>query len=341
MAWCELPMVTPNDREFRQVGTGRGGRNVNSRTDCGIESNHPSPRAFMLINLLRLLLGLTVTVILSSCVATRDVLHLGEEVAVVQTETRPRWEAHLICWNVHKAEDRRFQDEVQELLAALPGKDRIILCLQEVRCSTFDFIKNLHPDRVRGHYAASWRSPLAQGSTGVLTMGNWESRTAGVERINSPGREAYVVSPKVALRTQLAVPGGASLQVINCHGLNVVPKSRFGRQLDEIFATLRDPGQPAIVCGDFNTWSPGRLEILRAKAAEVGFKEADAGRPARSPAPRWLRCLSPINGFDPDLPLDRVFTRGVEVQECYYVNYPESSDHLPLVLRFTMDLPSE
>ena len=291
----------------------------------------------MSIKLLRLLCCLAFTVSLPSCVATRDVLHLGEEIAVVQTEPAPTREAHLICWNVHKAEDRRFQDEVQQLLAALPGTDRVILCLQEVRCSTFDLIKNLHPDRVRGHYAASWRPPFAQQSTGVLTVGNWESRAAGVERINAPGREAYLVSPKVALRTELPISGGSSLQIINCHGLNVVPKARFGRQLDDVFSRLRDPGQPAIVCGDFNTWSPGRLAMLRTKAAEAGFTEADAGRPARSPAPRWLRSLSPFNGFDPDLPLDRIFTRGVEVNECYYVNHPESSDHLPLVLRFTLE----
>lgn len=291
----------------------------------------------MLARILTVGLCLLSSALLSSCVSGRHVLHLGEKISEpVETASSPA-SAHLICWNVHKAEDQRFAAEVREILDMIPGTDEVILCLQEVRNCTYDLIRGLHREDVRGHYAPSWRLPFSENSTGVLTVGNWDLPAADVERMSSPRREAYVTSPKVALRTALALPGGGALQVINCHALNFVPRSQFGRQIDELFASLDDPGHSAIVCGDFNTWSASRLSILREKADAAGFTEADAGRPSRSPAARWVRRLSRFNGYDPEIPLDRIFTRGIEVHECYYLQHSRSSDHLPLVLRFTVD----
>lgn len=294
----------------------------------------------MAVRILRLSLLLLVSLTAASCMSGRDVFHLGEKVsepATVSPRASKRAPSHFICWNVHKATDEHFTQEVQGLLDTIPKEDGVILCLQEVRSSTYELIKDLHREKVSGHYAPSWKSLFSKQSTGVLTVGNWPLPASGAERISSPRRELLVVSPKVALRTEYPIGDDKSLEVINCHGLIFVSQAVFEQQLDRIFGTLQDQDHPAIVCGDFNVWSSARLEMLRAKAREVGMAEAETRNPGTSPAPQWLRGLHRFNGFDPDIPLDRIFTRGVEVLDCYSVENSLCSDHLPLVLRFALD----
>lgn len=293
----------------------------------------------MVLRIFRISVSILLALTAASCMSGRDVLHLGEKVSEAPTVRRatPGAPSHFICWNVHKASDERFTEEVQSLLETIPKEDGVILCLQEVRSSTYELIKDLHREKVSGHYAPSWKLAFSKQSTGVLTVGNWPLPAEGAERISSPRREMLVASPKVALHTELPLADGKSLQVVNCHGLIFVSQAVFERQLDRIFGAIGDRDDPAIVCGDFNVWSESRLEMLRAKAREVGMSEAKTRNPGSSPAPKWLRGLHRFNGFDPDIPLDRIFTRGVDVLDCYSVENSLCSDHLPLVLRFSVD----
>ncbi|MFV1994578.1 MAG: endonuclease/exonuclease/phosphatase family protein [Verrucomicrobiales bacterium] len=282
----------------------------------------------------RISLGLLLALASPGCLSSRDVQSLGERPSREAELSLSGPSSHFVSWNVHKATDERFAREVKDLLATIPEDDRVILCMQEVRSSTYDLIKDLHRNEVSGHYAPSWRYPFSQRSTGVLTISNWSQPAARATSIPSPRREFLLTSPKVSLHTEVGLEGSDNLQVINCHGLNFVTDSVFARQLDEIFTNLRGPESPAIVCGDFNVWSADRLEILLEKAREAGLAEADPPEPGISAAPRWRRWLKGFQGYDPDIALDRIFTRGIDVLECYYDESSLSSDHLPLVLRF-------
>jgi endonuclease/exonuclease/phosphatase (EEP) superfamily protein YafD len=271
----------------------------------------------------------------ASCISTREVHSLGEvTVARPLTSNRP---SHFICWNVHKASDEHFTKDVEALLADIPKGDGVIMCMQEVRSSTWDMIKGLHREKVSGHYAGSWRFPFSQRSTGVLTVSNRPLPATGAVALRSPSRELYLTSPKVSLATTMPLPDGRHLRIVNCHGLNFVAKSALPKQLDQIFAPLKDTPGPAIVCGDFNAWSSDRLALLIEKAKESGLKEAPARGQNTSPASRVLRGLNRINGsngFDPEIRLDRIFTREIEVLDCYIDEDCLSSDHQPLILRF-------
>lgn len=269
-----------------------------------------------------------------SCVSTNEVSSLGERSFPVSSKPSLDSPSHFICWNVHKAGDEEFTREVKSMLASIPKEDGVILCMQEVRSTTYDLIKGLHREKVFGHYASSWRRPFSGLSTGVLTIGNQPLPASEAVSIRAPHRELYVASPKVSLRTGMPLADGRTLEIINCHGLNFVPKSVFPKQLDRIFAELRDPDSPAIVCGDFNVWSGERLRILNEKAREAGLAEAKTRNPGTSPAPKWLRGLKRFNGFDPGIPLDRIYTRGIDVLDCRSEGSSQSSDHLPLLLRF-------
>lgn len=248
--------------------------------------------------------------------------------------------SHFICWNVHKADDDQFKDDVGVLLEDVPKENGLILCLQEVRCTTFDLIKGLNREGVSGHYAPSWRLPFASKSTGVLTLGNQPLPESGVVPILAPRREFYVASPKVSLKTETSLPDGRKLQIVNCHGLNFVPFSVLPKQLDQIFGSLECSESPAIVCGDFNVWSEERLELLNQRAKDAGLVEARPRGLEHSPAPKWLRWMNRFNGYDPDIRLDRIYTRGLDVIDCYSHTESSSSDHQPLVLSYKV-LPAK
>ncbi|NOX98527.1 MAG: hypothetical protein GXP30_02155 [Verrucomicrobia bacterium] len=287
----------------------------------------------MLIRLFRVCVAILLLTAVS-CVSSRDTFSLNDGEPKQGKKRSPGSVSYAISWNIHKASDERFAREIGELLADIPEEAGVILCLQEARSSTYELIKRKHRERVSGHYTSSWRYPFSRKSTGVLTVRNGGNARVTAEPIRAPFREFYAVSPKVSLRSEFDTGGDHTLEIINCHGLNFVSIASFEKQLDEIFKRLQSQEHPAIVCGDFNVWNAGRLEILREKAKQIGLSEAINRSPGKSASPQWLGWLKVINGYDPDLHLDRFFTRGVEVLDCYSAKDTVSSDHLPQILRF-------
>lgn len=279
------------------------------------------------------LVGLTVFSSVS-CLSMEDLSKLGSHNHPIGEIFTGERHSHFISWNVHKAKHKGFASDVQDLLDDIPEGNNITLCLQEVRSTTFDKIKDLHREEVSGYYAPSWRLPFTKRSTGVLTVGNQVLPDTGALRVSSPHRELYVTSPKVSLRSEIQLKDGRQLQIVNCHGLNFVRFSALPAQLNKIFDSLQCSKSPAIVCGDFNAWSEQRLELLNQKALDAGLVEAHPRGEDHSPAPKWLGWMYRFNGFDPKIRLDRIYTRGIEVTDCYAHAGATSSDHLPLVMSY-------
>lgn len=258
---------------------------------------------------------------------------LKEEVAAEGDE----WKIHLVCWNVHKSTDAMFQRELKSLVSDVGVDEGLIFCLQEARPATWEAIRRLSPDdSLFGHYAESWRYPMAKTSTGVMTINGPGVPAVESERLQSRAREFFLTSPKVSLVSGLVLPDGQLLRVVNCHGLNFVTEKTFRAQLDQVFASLEEGSNsgPAIVCGDFNVWSPGRLAALEARVQASGLTEASADGHSGPDTPAFLRALTPLVGYDPGIPLDRIYTRGLKVLGCRTVKGLESSDHAPLILEF-------
>ncbi|MCF6312797.1 MAG: endonuclease/exonuclease/phosphatase family protein [Verrucomicrobiales bacterium] len=269
----------------------------------------------------------------SGCVVSRGVMPLGEVSSKAATEARS---FSLVTWNVHKAKDEAFVQEVTGLLTGLPRDESVILCLQEVRSSTYQLIKESYAGQVSGHYTPSWRYPFSKSSTGVLSIANAGLLDARAQQMLAPGRELGFISPKVSLQSGLLLGGRKRVHLINAHGLNFVSKAVFVQQLQQIFAPLHSDQLPAMVAGDFNVWSEGRLRLLREKAKQAGLVEVVNRDPGKTPAPAWMGRLKGVGGYDPDLHLDRIFTRGLEVLDCYSIKKSQSSDHLPVVMRFKL-----
>jgi endonuclease/exonuclease/phosphatase family metal-dependent hydrolase len=294
-----------------------------------MERSQPmSPRFFYAT-----LIGIT-ALFSMSCVSMETCSSLGSHRHSVKEGSDCDSHSHFISWNVHKAKTQVFTQDVRTLLAEIPEGNNLTLCLQESRSTTFDRITGLHREEVSGHYAPSWRFPFARESTGVLTVGNQVLPHSGVLRVPSPCRELYVASPKVSLRSEIPLDDGRQLQIVNCHGLNFVRISSLPDQLDKIFGSLQCSKSPAIVCGDFNAWSEERLQLLNQKAMDAGLAEAHPRGDEHSPAPKWLGWMKRFNGFDPKIRLDRIYTRGIEVTDCYSHPGVRSSDHLPLIMSY-------
>ena len=271
-----------------------------------------------------------------------------EVVAVSEGETFKRtvkanaedWKVHLVCWNVHKSTDAIFEKELRSLVKDVGVDEGLMFCLQEARSATWDAIRRLCPnDSLFGHYAESWRYPMATTSTGVMTINGPGLPAVESERLHSGGREFFLTSPKVSLVSGLVLPDGQLLRVANCHGLNFVTEKNFQAQLDDLFRSLEEGSNsgPAIVCGDFNVWSSRRLAALEQRVQAAGLTEASADGHSGPDTPVILRALTPLLGYDPGIPLDRIYTRGLKVLGCRSVKGLESSDHAPLVLEFAAE----
>ena len=89
-----------------------------------------------------------------------------------------------------------------------------------------------------------------------------------------------------------------------------------------------------IVCGDFNVWSQSRLALLEQKVHAAGLDEANVLGHRTPNLPTWVSALTPLFGVDPEIPLDRIYARGIDIVECRSIDGMESSDHAPLLLRF-------
>ena len=80
---------------------------------------------------------------LVSCLSVGNHASLGPAQSGVRKSEVDAPPSHFICWNVHKASDETFTRDLGGLLEDVPKDSGLILCMQEVRSTTFDMIKGL------------------------------------------------------------------------------------------------------------------------------------------------------------------------------------------------------
>jgi endonuclease/exonuclease/phosphatase (EEP) superfamily protein YafD len=122
--------------------------------------------------------------------------------------------------------------------------------------------------------------------------------------------------PKSAMVARFRVADGRVFAVANLHGINfTLGLEAFRRQLDEVAAVLSHHDGPAVLAGDFNTWSEERHNVLNEIAGRLG--------------------MNPVN-LVPDgrrrtfgRHLDHLFVRGLRVLNAHAPEV-KSSDHNPI-----------
>lgn len=201
----------------------------------------------------------------------------------------------VVVWNIHKE-----REAVLELTALADGASLVLL--QE----------GTGPDLPlpgEATQAVSFRFVRGGAMTGVLTVSRAEARAS--RPLRTDANEPLVGTPKTALVSRFALESGASLLVVNLHGINLRGARHLETQLGAIEAEAREHAGPMLVAGDFNTWSRPRRAVVLAFAERLGLEAVFDG----PEAPR----------------LDAVFVRGLEVQEARVVD-TRSSDHDALVV---------
>lgn len=135
-----------------------------------------------------------------------------------------------------------------------------------------------------------------------------------VKQVNSPHAE---IGGFIRKKTTVATVN--SVQFVSFHGYNGQPWKNVEKLTAHVQAVLDvlSPG-PAIFAGDFNTWSQGHLDAVKAVMENSGFVLAYS----------W-----PYPGRN--FPLDHAFLRGTTLKSSG--NYECASDHRGAILEISID----
>ena len=213
---------------------------------------------------------------------------------------------HLITWNVHKGQDKGWQED----LARLSNQADFVL-LQEATqhqnlsaFSTALFVSSF-----------SFKDLLSGVKTFTKTQPEWYCG-GGVA-------EPLIQIPKVASVMSFPLEKGDSLLLINVHLINFEwGISTYQTQLEQIFSFVENHQGPIIMAGDFNAWNETRLNLVNNLMQKYGLDSVALSQDER------VRFL----GY----PLDYIFTRGVKVVSATS-EVVTSSDHNPLLMEFKLE----
>ncbi|MFV8819927.1 endonuclease/exonuclease/phosphatase family protein [Haliea sp. E17] len=211
----------------------------------------------------------------------------------------------ILSWNIHKAYDAGWLEDLQRL-----GADANLSFIQEATLRAR--LGELWPG---GPIYQSFAQGYATRDeiTGVMTL----SSHAPTMQCNFTRMEPWLGTPKAATVTEHAIAGHPQrLLAINVHAVNfTLGLSDLQAQLQPLTTLLQSHAGPVILAGDFNTWSSARAHYVDQALRALG--------------------LEPLQ-FEPDLrstafgmPLDHIYVRGLAVESTEVVPV-SSSDHNPL-----------
>ena len=237
----------------------------------------------------------------------------------LQVLGRPRREAlgpviRCLVWNILKARRRWWAEDFGELVA-----DRDLVLLQEAVLRAPSDALFTRSERFEWVMARSFRQPRSGIEHGIKTGCVAPARARGFHL--SPHAEPVSNTRKLLLATRYPLAGeSATLLVLNMHAINFVTIGKYVGQLEQLRAALAAHAGPVILAGDFNTWSPARLERFVEVAEEAGLREAAMDRSRR---------LAHLNSH-----LDHVFYRGLALRGVASLEHVRSSDHAPITATF-------
>lgn len=234
----------------------------------------------------------------------------------------------LLNWNAQKLHDSEIEQDLSTLIRQ--HKPDLVF-LQEVN------IDRLNSDQMGGHFAEAWSYPWPGGtSVGVLTLSHsWPIRSKPVQ---TEWREFFVITPKVSLISEYLLPNGDTLLAVNVHLLNFESWEPFmlRSQLEGLELAMASHDGPIIMAGDFNTWSETRLALVDDLARKLQLEEITGFPQGRKTGELDSDLLHWIFAVNPDLPLDRVYSRGYEVVSVQVLPN-DSSDHRPVLVTLNLD----
>ena len=219
-------------------------------------------------------------------------------------------EIELLNWNIKKGSKALWQEDLRSM--ALDA-DLVVLQESAVEIGVESEVPHLeHTSFARGYTTGS-------RTTGVATY----SKTAPLSECRFQVTEPLLRTPKATSVTQYPLADTAdTLLVVNVHAVNFTcGVVRFREQINQVRDVVAAHDGPAILSGDFNTWSRKRLDVVNELVGDLGF----------SPVPLQDDVRTTFNGY----PLDHVFVRGFESANGDSAPVT-SSDHNPMTIELVL-----
>ena len=92
---------------------------------------------------------------------------------------------------------------------------------------------------------------------------------------------------------------------------------------------------PIIMAGDFNTWNERRLQLVEEIVSDLKLTEVSEFPMGRTTGDMKSEFFNSILGIQAELPLDRVYYRGISVESAQVLLY-DSSDHKPIAVKLSL-----
>lgn len=218
----------------------------------------------------------------------------------------------ILLWNVFKEGKKTFKAELNKIKEkhnpeitlfqeAIFSGEESATCLKSSDC----YFSQAFTNSNKGY--------------GVLTSS--KHPVIHAEAIHSDSIEPVLSTPKTSLLTILQI-GNREVMIINTHGINFVTLMAYQQQLDEVVKKAKDFEGPLLWAGDFNSWNPGRYDLLDQATQKLNLKEASIDNP---------NLIKTFFGFK----LDRVFTRGLNLIKAQAIK-TKASDHNPIVIEVSL-----
>lgn len=220
----------------------------------------------------------------------------------------------LVVWNIYKQNKPNWRHALSDL-----SQGKQLVLLQEANLTAA---------------LGSWIAQRAFRAQQVVAF-RFQSRAAGVMTMaTAPAQQAcgflqpepWLRLPKSLLVTRYALSNGQTLQVVNLHAINFTVSTQDYRQQLKVALAQLDPSSPAIVAGDFNTWSPERLAVVKKLFSAPQWQEVSFTPDKRS-------------RFFGHAVLDHVFYHGLRVKQAKALA-TDASDHNPLQMSFSLLTPA-
>ena len=236
----------------------------------------------------------------------------------------------IVSWNAQKGQNPRFSSDLARVVI---GQRPDFVFVQEARADLLD------TKRIGGHFASSWRYPWPDGETiGLLTLSY--VAPARVQPVPTRFKEFFVTAPKLSLVTEYPLTNDQRLLAVNVHLLAFERwgTSGIGSQLQDLQAIMEEHVGPIVLAGDFNTWSPKRLDLVQNVVDALNLTEVTGFAPGRRTGDKQASFLNWLFGIDEELPLDRVYYRGFTHHSAKVLPY-ESSDHRAIQVTLVLEPP--
>ncbi|MCW8935431.1 MAG: endonuclease/exonuclease/phosphatase family protein [Gammaproteobacteria bacterium] len=253
----------------------------------------------------------------------------------------------ILTYNIHKgfsSGNQRFI--LHKIKSALQSTNADLIFLQEIQGKHTHNAKRIHnwPDDSQFEFLADEIWPHhAYGKNAIYSHGHHGN--AILSKMPFSKYENIDVSymksaSRSLLHGEIYYPESQKPLHVICVHLGLLPFERQ-RQLIKLATRIEEfipHNEPLIIAGDFNDWM-GKAEkhLCRELGLSDAFKSAQ-GKLART-FPSWM----------PLLPMDRIYTRGLEIKQCqrlhnshldYSLEHPPEqswaglSDHIPLLAEF-------